>query len=122
VVQIPTEVAKLLRLKSRDLISVSITTPKGELLYRGLANMGSGKEIDLSVVRQQSFDEGRRDSSDSIPSSKEWMVWEEGSKNLMCRMQELLSMTSEVCCVTHRRITTQAEAKKPSKTVGRNGR
>ena len=48
--QIPTAVAKLLGLKSGDVIAVSISTPKGELLYHGLANMGSGKEIYRSYV------------------------------------------------------------------------
>jgi hypothetical protein len=48
--QIPTTVAKLLGLKSGDVIAVSISTPKGELLYHGLANMGSGKEIYRSYL------------------------------------------------------------------------
>jgi hypothetical protein len=48
--QIPTAIAKLLNLKSGDVIAVSITTPRGELLYHGLANMGSGKEIYRSYV------------------------------------------------------------------------
>jgi hypothetical protein len=48
--QIPTAVAKLLDLKSGDVIAVSISTPQGELRYHGLANMGSGKEIYRSYV------------------------------------------------------------------------
>jgi hypothetical protein len=48
--QIPTAIAKLLGLKSGDVIAVSISTPKGELLYHGLVNMGSGKEIYRSYV------------------------------------------------------------------------
>jgi hypothetical protein len=36
--------------KSGDVIAVSIRTQKGELLYHGLANMGSGKEIYRSYV------------------------------------------------------------------------
>lgn len=48
--QIPTAVARLLNLKSGDVIAVSISTPSGDLLYHGLANMGSGKEIYRSYV------------------------------------------------------------------------
>jgi hypothetical protein len=48
--QIPTAVAKLLGLKSGDVIAVSIRTLKGKHPYHGLANMGSGKEIYRSYV------------------------------------------------------------------------
>jgi hypothetical protein len=48
--QVPTAAAKLINLKSKDVIAVSIGTPKGELLFHGLAKMGSGKEIYRSYV------------------------------------------------------------------------
>src|SRR5258706_14315093 len=51
--QIPQAIAKLLSLKSGDVIAVSISTPKGEPLYHGLANMGSGREIYRSYVSKR---------------------------------------------------------------------
>ena len=65
--QIPTAVAKLLGLKSGDVIAVSISTAKGELLFHGLANMGSGK--DLSVIRQYPSEKLQRNSSHSVSSA-----------------------------------------------------
>jgi hypothetical protein len=65
--QIPTAVAKLLGLKSGDVIAVSIATPK-----RGTSLSRSGQhgfgQTDLSVIRQYPS-ERRRDSSDSVSSA-----------------------------------------------------
>ena len=51
--QIPQAIAKMLGLKSGDVIAVSISTPKGKLLYHGLAQMGSGKEIYRAYVSKR---------------------------------------------------------------------
>jgi hypothetical protein len=51
--QIPTAIVKLLGLKSGDAHAVSVRRSDGELLYHGLANMGSGKEIYRSYVSKR---------------------------------------------------------------------
>src|SRR5215471_14015690 len=43
--QVPRAIARVLSVKSGDRIAVSISTPNGELLYLGLATLGSGTEI-----------------------------------------------------------------------------
>jgi hypothetical protein len=51
--QIPQAIAKVLSLKSGDVIALSISTPKGKLLYHDLAKMGSGKEIYRTYVSKR---------------------------------------------------------------------
>lgn len=48
--QIPSEIAKLLDLTSREMFALTISAPNGNLLYHGFANMGSGREIYRSYV------------------------------------------------------------------------
>lgn len=43
--QVPRAITKLLELKSNSVIAISISRPDGELLFHGLASMGSGTEI-----------------------------------------------------------------------------
>jgi hypothetical protein len=43
--QVPRAIAKVLGVKSGDEIAVTISTPKGGLLYHDLATLGSGTEI-----------------------------------------------------------------------------
>lgn len=43
--QVPRAIAKVLGVKSGNAIAVTISTPKGELLYHDLATLGSGTEI-----------------------------------------------------------------------------
>jgi len=43
--QVPKQIVRLLGLKSGRVIAVSVSTPEGELLYHGLANLHSGTEI-----------------------------------------------------------------------------
>jgi hypothetical protein len=74
--QIPQAIAKVLGLKSGDVIALSISKPKGELLYHGLAHMGSGKEIYRTYVskRLKKGQEIRvtvsRPPEDAVPSAK----------------------------------------------------
>ena len=42
---IPKSVARLLGVKSGDVLAVGITKPDGELIYHGLAKMDSGSEL-----------------------------------------------------------------------------
>jgi hypothetical protein len=51
--QIPQAIAKVLGLKSGDVMALSISTPEGELLYHDLAKMGSGKETYRSYVSKR---------------------------------------------------------------------
>jgi hypothetical protein len=51
--QVPRAITKLLELKSNTVIAISISRPNGELLYHGLARMGSGTEIYRAYVSKK---------------------------------------------------------------------